>query len=124
MFSMMCAVLTWAAESANDLLDLANMGRDANNVFVLAVAAILAAIRIAALLIFTLPALGWLKRQIWPTRERRRGDDWIEERGFRVFVVVLIVASIAFEVFVTPERESGADAEERSLSSYADYDGM
>ena len=72
MFSLFCAVWAWLADSANILLDLANAGREAENPFVIAIVATLAVIRIAAFLIFTIPALVWLKRQIWPTRERRQ----------------------------------------------------
>ena len=83
MFSLSSAVWAWLTDSANILLDLANAGREAENPVVLAIVAMLAIIRIAAFLIFTIPALVWLKRQIWPTRERRHKDEWIEETGFR-----------------------------------------
>ena len=111
MFSLLCAVWAWLTESANILLDLANAGRDAENPFVIAIVATLAVIRIAAFLIFTIPALVWLKRQIWPTRERRRKDEWIEETGFRAFIIVLIIASVAFEFWVSPERKAASDAD-------------
>ncbi len=109
MFSLSSAVWAWLAESANILLDLANAGRDAENPFVIAIVATLAVIRIAAFLIFTIPALAWLKSQIWPTRERKHKDEWIEETGFRAFIIALIIASIAFEAWVSPERKA-ADA--------------
>ena len=124
MFSLFCAVWAWLTESANDLLDLANAGRDTNNIFVIAVVATLAIIRIAAFLIFTLPALGWLKNQIWLKKERRRRDEWVEETSVRAFVIVLIVASVVFEIFVTPTRETEDSETERSAGYYADYDGM
>lgn len=110
MFSLFCAVWAWLADSANILLDLANAGREAENPFVIAIVATLAVIRIAAFLIFTIPALVWLKRQIWPTRERRHKDEWIEETGFRAFIIVLIIASVAFEFWVSPERKAATDA--------------
>ena len=111
MFSFLCAVWAWAAESANILLDLANDGRAAENPFVIAVVVILAVIRVAALLIFTIPALAWLKNQIWVTRERRHKDGWIDETSVRAFIIVLIVVSIAFEVWVSPERKAATDAD-------------
>lgn len=110
MFSLLCAVWAWLTESANILLDLANAGRDAENPFVIAIVATLAVIRIAAFLIFTIPALVWLKNQIWPTRERRHKDEWIEETGFRAFIIVLIIASVVFEFWVSPERKAATDA--------------
>ena len=110
MFSLLCAVWSWLTESADILLDLAVTGRDAHNAFVIAIVATLAVIRIAAVLIFTIPALVWLKNQIWPTRERRHKDEWIEETGFRAFIIVLIIASIAFEAWVSPERKAATDA--------------
>ena len=110
MFSLSSAVWAWLADSANILLDLANAGREAENPVVLAIVAMLAVIRIAAFLIFTIPALAWLKRQIWPTRERRHKDEWIEETGFRAFIIVLIIASVAFEFWVSPERKAATDA--------------
>ena len=109
MFSLSSAVWAWLADSANILLDLANAGRDAENPFVIAIVATLAVIRIAAFLIFTIPALVWLKRQIWPTRERRHKDEWVEETGFRAFIIVLIIASVAFEFWVSPERKAATD---------------
>lgn len=109
MFSFLCAVWAWTTESANLLLDLANAGRDAGNVFVIVIAALLAVIRIAALLIFTLPALGWLKNQIWLTTERKHKDGWVEETSVRAFIIVLIIASIAFEFWVSPERKAAPD---------------
>ena len=111
MFSLSSAVWAWLAESANILLDLANAGREAENPFVIAIVATLAVIRIAAFLIFTIPALVWLKRQIWPPRERRHKDEWIEETGFRAFIIALIIASVAFEVWVSPERKAAPDAD-------------
>lgn len=111
MFSLSSAVWAWLADSANILLDLANAGRDAENPFVIAIVATLAVIRIAAFLIFTIPALVWLKSQIWPTRERRHKDEWIEETGFRAFIIVLIIASVAFEFWVSPERQAASDAD-------------
>ena len=111
MFSLSSAVWAWLAESANILLDLANAGREAENPFVIAIVATLAVIRIAAFLIFKIPALTWLKRQIWPTRERRHKDEWIEETGFRAFIIVLIIASVVFEFWVSPERKAASDAD-------------
>ena len=110
MFSFLCAVWAWAAESANILLDLANAGRAAENPFVIAIVVILSVIRVAALLIFTIPALVWLKNQIWVTRERRYKDGWIDETSRRTFIIVLLIASIAFEIWVSPERETPPDA--------------
>lgn len=111
MLSFLSAVWAWLAASANILLDLANAGRAANNAFVIAIVATLAVIRIAAFLLFTVPALLWLKSQIWPTKERRHKDEWIEETGFRAFIIILIIASIAFEFWVSPERKAAPDAE-------------
>lgn len=110
MLSLSSAVWAWLADSANILLDLANAGREAQNPIVIAIVAALAVIRIAAFLIFMIPALVWLKRQIWPTRERRHKDEWIEETGFRAFIIALIIASIAFEAWVSPERKAAPDA--------------
>lgn len=110
MFSLSKAVWAWLAESGNLLLDLANAGRATNNAFAIAIAATLAAIRIAAFLIFTVPALVWLKNQIWVTKERRHKDGWVDETSVRAFVIVLIVVSIAFEVWVSPERKAAPDA--------------
>lgn len=110
MFSLSKAVWLWLSTSANDLLDLANMGRDSNNVFVLAIAAVLSVIRIAALLIFTLPALAWLKNQIWVTKERKYKEGWAVETNFQAIVIILLIASIAFEIWVSPTRTSDADA--------------
>lgn len=111
MFSLSSAVWAWLADSANILLDLANAGRDAENPFVIAIVATLAVIRIAAFLIFTIPALVWLKNQIWVTKERRHKDGWIDETSVRAFVIVLIVVSIAFEVWVSPERKAASEAD-------------
>lgn len=124
MLSLSEAVWAWLAESANILMDLADAGRATDNVAAIAIAATLAVIRIAAFLIFTLPALVWLKNQIWLTKERKRRDEWVEETSVRAFIIVLIVASIAFEIFVTPKRGSEDGGAERSASYYADYDGM
>ena len=111
MFSFLCAVWAWAAESANILLDLANAGRAAENPFVIAIVVILSVIRVAALLIFTIPALVWLKNQIWVTRERRYKDGWIDETSMRRFIIVLLIASIAFEVWASPEWKEESDAD-------------
>ena len=109
MFSLFCAVWAWLTESANLLMDLANAGRVTNDAFAIGIAATLAIIRIVAFLIFTIPALAWLKNQIWLTKERRYKDGWTEETSVRAFVIVLIVASIAFEVWVSPERKAATD---------------
>ena len=119
MFSLSRAVWAWAADSANILLDLANAGRAAKNPFVIAVVVTLAVIRVAALLIFTIPALVWLKNQIWATRERRYRDGWIDETTMRTFIIVLIVASIAFEVWVSPERKAASDADNAAQQTEA-----
>ena len=111
MCSFLYAVWTWAAESANILLDLANAGRAAENPFVIAIVVILSVIRVAALLIFTIPALVWLKNQIWVTRERRYKDGWIDETSMRRFIIVLLIASIAFEVWASPEWKEESDAD-------------
>ena len=110
MLSYLSAVWAWLTESANLLLDLANAGRATDNAFAIAIAATLAIIRLSALLIFTLPALGWLKSQIWLTKERRHRDEWVEETTLRAFIIVLIIASIAFEFWVSPERKAATDA--------------
>lgn len=123
MYSLSSAVWAWLTDSANILLDLAIAGRDAKNPFVLAIVATLAVIRIAAFLMFTFPALAWLKRQIWATKERRHKDDWVEESSIRVFVIILLVASIAFKVWVSPERKSADGARTGTEATY-DYDGM
>ena len=124
MFSLSSAVWAWLAESANILMDLADAGRATDNAAAIAIAATLAVIRMAAFLIFTVPALLWLKSQIWLTRERKYKDGWAEETSVRAFIIVLIIASIAFEIFVTPKRESEDGGAERSAGYYADYDGM
>ena len=111
MCSFLYAVWAWAAESANILLDLANAGRAAENPFVIAIVVILSVIRVAALLIFTIPALVWLKNQIWVTRERRYKDGWIDETSMRRFIIVLLIASIAFEVWASPEWKEESDAD-------------
>ena len=123
MLSLLCTVLKWLTDSANILLDLAVAGRDAKNPVVIAIAATLAVIRIAAFLIFMFPALGWLKRQIWVTKEHRHKDEWREETSIRVFIIILLVASIAFEVWVSPERKSADEARTEMEAAY-DYDGM
>lgn len=111
MCSFLYAVWAWAAESANILLDLANAGRAAENPFVIAIVVILSVIRVAALLIFTIPALVWIKNQIWVTRERRYKDGWIDETSMRRFIIVLLIASIAFEVWASPEWKEESDAD-------------
>ena len=123
MYSLSSAVWAWLTDSANILLDLAIAGRDAKNPFVIAIVATLAVIRIAAFLIFTFPALAWLKRQIWATKERKHKDGWTEETSIRVFIIILLVASIAFEVWVSPERKSADEARTEMEAAY-DYDGM
>lgn len=123
MYSLSSAVWAWLTDSANILLDLAIAGRDAKNPVVLAIVATLAVIRIAAFLIFTFPALGWIKNQIWLTTERKRKDEWVKETSVRAFVIILIIASIAFEVWVSPERKSADEARTGTEAAY-DYDGM
>ena len=123
MYSLSRAVWAWLTESANILLDLAIAGRDAGNAVVIAIVATLAVIRIAAFLTFTIPALGWLKRQIWATKEHRHKDEWREETSIRVFIIILLVASIAFEIWVSPERKSADEARTEMEAAY-DYDGM
>ena len=123
MYSLSSAVWAWLTDSANILLDLAIAGRDAKNPVVLAIVATLAVIRIAAFLIFVFPALGWLKRQIWATKEWKHKDGRTEETSVRVFIIILIVASIAFEVWVSPERKSADGARTGTEAAY-EYDGM
>lgn len=110
MLSYLSAVWVWLTESANLLMDLADAGRATDNAFAIAIAATLAVIRLAAVLIFTVPALVWLKRQIWATKERRHKDGWIEETNFRAFILVLILISLVFEFWVSPERKDASDA--------------
>lgn len=111
MYSLSRAVWAWLTESANVLLDLAIAGRDAENLFVIAIVATLAVIRIAAFLIFTFPALAWVKKQIWLTTERKRKDEWVQETSVRAFIIILIIVSIAFEIWVSPERKATPDAD-------------
>lgn len=107
MFSLLCAVWAWLAESADILLDLAIIGREAHNVFVIATVSGLAIIRLAALLLFTVPAVVWLYRKIVYTE--KRGVH--EETQVRVVLIVLIIASIAFEIFAVPTHKDGTDTE-------------
>ena len=97
MFSLGKTAFLWAADSASILLDLANAGRAADNGFVMAIAAGLAAVRVAALLLVTLPALGWLYRNL-------------RRRDMRAPIIIVIVVSILFELWVSPTRLSGTDA--------------
>ena len=97
MFSLVQAVYAWAAESAAILLDLANAGRAADNSLALAVAAGLAVIRFTALALFALPALWWIYRNL--RRKDMRGP-----------LIIIIVASILFELWATPTREAAPDA--------------
>ena len=106
MLSFLCAVWTWLAESADILLDLANAGRDANNAFVIAIVSGLAIIRVTAFLLFMVPPFAWLWRQIVYKDKLKRGETQI-----RVAVIVLIVVSVVFEIWASPARKSGADAE-------------
>ena len=102
MFSLCKTVFFWAADSASILLDLANAGRDSGNAVATAIAAALALIRLAALLLFLLPALAWLYKQLF--RKVRR-----EEGGLRGVLIALLIASVLFEIWVTPTRLTDAD---------------
>lgn len=104
MFSLLCTVWAWVADSAAILLDLANAGRAEHNAFVIAVVSVLAIIRVAALLLFTVPAFVWLYRQI--VYKVRR-----DEIQVRVVILVIIVASIIFEIWAVPGRKGNADTE-------------
>lgn len=103
MFSLGKTVFFWAAESASILLDLANAGRDADNGFVMAIAAGLAVARFGALLLFTLPALAWLYTLVFRRVKK-------EDAALRAIIAILIVASVLFEIWVTPTRLSGTEA--------------
>ena len=103
MFSLCKAVYFWAADSASILLDLANAGSASGNAFMKFVAAALALIRLAALLLFLLPALAWLYRLLFRKVKK-------EEAGLRAIFIGLIVVSILFELWVSPTRLSGTDA--------------
>lgn len=103
MFSFLRVVWAWVAESAGILLDLANAGRAAHNFFVIAAVSGLAIIRVAALLLFMVPATYWLVNFII-VRDRKG-----EVLRVRVWVIVLIIASIAFEIFAVPARKGDAD---------------
>lgn len=91
MLSFGLAIYTWAAESASTLFDLANAGRAADNGFVLAIAAGLAIVRLMGLLLFTLPPAWWLYERL-------------RKRDTRGLLIVVVVASILFELWVSPTR--------------------
>lgn len=97
MFSLLCVVYSWTAESASILLDLANAGRVADDGLALAVAAGLAAVRVAALLLFALPAAWWLYKCLL-------------KKDMRAPLIIIIVVSILFELWATPTRNADADA--------------
>ena len=105
MFNLLCAVWEWLAESADVLLDLAVTGREAHNVFVIAVVSGLAIVRVAALLLFVVPAICWLVNFLI-IRDKRG-----EILRVRVWAIVLIVASIIFEIWAVPGRKGDVDAE-------------
>lgn len=109
MFSLGKTVYFWAADSASILLDLANAGRASGNAVMTAIAATLALIRLAALLLFLLPALAWLYKQIF--RKVRR-----EEAGLRGVLIALLVASVLFEIWVSPTRPADADGGRRDAA--------
>lgn len=105
MFSLLCALWTWLAESADILLDLAVAGREANNAVVLAIVSGLAIVRVAALLLFVVPGLIWLWGKI--TYTEKRGA--YEETHVRVGIIALIIVSIVFEIWAVPGRKSDAE---------------
>lgn len=102
MFSLCKTVFQWAADSASILLDLVNTGRASGDTAMTAIAATLALIRLGALLLFLLPALGWLYKQLFRKVKR-------EEVGLRGVLIALIVASVLFEIWVSPTRSADAD---------------
>lgn len=105
MFSFLSAVWAWASESASLLLDLANAGRVADNTLAVVIAAVSAVLRIAALLVFMVPGFLWLKNFIWVTEEHERRGVTVEKTRVRTFVIVLLIASIVFEVVVSLTRK-------------------
>lgn len=110
MFSLLCAVWNWLAESADILLDLAVTGRDAHNAFVIAIVSGLALVRVAALLLLTVPPAVWLWGKI--TYKEKHGA--YEETHVRVGIIVLIIASIVFEIWAVPGRKGDADTNEET----------
>ena len=117
MFSLLCTVFQWVAESADILLDLANAGRDAQNGFVIAIVSGLAIVRVAAFLLFVIPPAVFLWNLIC-----KKGKN--EELRIRVVIIVLIVASVVFEIWASPAREQDAGNETPTEDAYDDYDGM
>lgn len=105
MLSLLGAIWTWLADSANLLLDLANAGRDAENAVVIAITATLAVIRVTALLVIVVPAAVWL----WNLVYQKAGKD--REARVRVIVIVLIILSVVFEIWASPARKSDVDAD-------------
>lgn len=110
MFSLLCAVWKWLAESADILLDLAVTGRAANNAFVIAIVSGLAIVRVAAFLLFVLPGLIW----IWGKITYKEKHGTYEETHVRVGIIVLIIASIVFEIWAVPGRKGNADTNEET----------
>lgn len=105
MCSFLIAVWEWLAESADILLDLAVSGRAAHNVFIIAVVSGLAIVRVVAFLLFMIPGLLLLAKLI--IVKDKRG----EILRVRAWVIVLIIASIVFEIWAVPGRKGDADTE-------------
>ena len=104
MFSLLCAVWDWLAESADILLDLAVTGRAADNAFIIAIVSGLAIVRVAAFLLFVLPGLLFLVNLII-VRNKKSG----EILRVRVAAVVLIIASVVFEIWAVPGRNGDTE---------------
>lgn len=96
MLSLFSVIWAWVAESASLLMDLANVGRDAGNPYVIAVVVIHAIIRVAMLLALLVPFFHWIFGYIF----HREGDA----KKVRVWLIILIVASLIFEAVVAPTR--------------------
>lgn len=100
MLSLFSVIWAWVAESASLLMDLANVGRDAGNPYVIAVVVIHAIIRVAVLLALLVPSLRWLIGYIF----YKDGDA----KKVRVLLIVLIVLSLVFEAVAAPTRPADA----------------
>ncbi len=103
MLSLFGVILAWVAESAALLMDLANVGRDAGNPFVIAVVVFHAVIRVIVLLALIVPSLRCVFGYIF----HRDGDA----SKVRVWLIVLIIASLVFEATMTPTRTADGNSD-------------
>lgn len=101
MLSLFAVIWAWVVESAALLMDLANVGRDAGNPYVIAVVVIHAIIRVAMLLALLVPFVRWIFGYIF----HKDGDA----KKVCVWLIILIVASLIFEAVATPTRPADAN---------------